>query len=348
MSHFQLFDLLQVIQFATLLRVFQCDLILMKEQSIPLDETVRLQSLHSLRILDSVPEERFARITRMAQRLFEVDICLVSFVASDRQWFKSKKDIDVRETHRNISFDDHAICGKELLVVEDTLNDSRFADTPLCVGDVRVRFYAGHPIHAPNGKHIGTICLFDAKPRRFSASDKQTLKDFAALVDDELASSSRIHVDELTGVANRRGFMAVANHVLPLCARNDLSVELLFFDLDGFKQFNDEFGHDVGDRALQLFAKSLLKGFRSADVVARMGGDEFAVMMVGERAFSQRALKALRARIEQLQQELPIRLRWSVGSVRYDESSHGSVEEFLAEADERMYADKFRNSLVLS
>jgi diguanylate cyclase (GGDEF)-like protein len=97
-----------------------------------------------------------------------------------------------------------------------------------------------------------------------------------------------------------------------------------------------------------LFAKSLLKGFRSADVVARLGGDEFAVMMVGERAFSQGALKALRARIETIQQDLPIRLRWSVGAVRYDKSSHGSVEDFLAEADKHMYADKFRNSFVLS
>lgn len=320
----------------------------MKETSIPLNETVRLQSLHSLRILDSVPEERFDRITRMAQRLFEVDICLVRFVASDRQWFKSKQGLDVCEAPLNISFSGHAICDEELLVIEDTCADPRFADKPLVTDDLHMRFYAGHPIHAPNGQRIGVICLVDAEPRRFSTSDKQTLRDFAGLVDDELASSSRSHVDELTGVANRRGFMTVAHHVLPLCTRNDLRVELLFFDLDGFKRFNDEFGHDVGDRALQLFAKSLLKGFRSADVVARLGGDEFAVMMVGERAFSQGALKALRARIETIQQDLPIRLRWSVGAVRYDKSSHGSVEDFLAEADKHMYADKFRNSFVLS
>jgi diguanylate cyclase (GGDEF)-like protein len=320
----------------------------MKEPSIPLDETVRLQSLHSLRILDSVPEERFDRITRMAQRLFEVDICLVSFVASDRQWFRSRQGHNGQGAPRNISFRGHTACGDILLVVEDTLVDPRFADDSLVIDDLPIRFFAGHPIYAPNGQHIGVICIADSEPRRLSTSDEQTLKDFAALVDDELASSSRIHVDELTGIANRRGFMTVATHILPLCARNGLSVELLFFDLDDFKHFNDEFGHDVGDRALQLFAKSLLKGFRSADVVARLGGDEFAVMMVGERAFSQRALKALRTRIEKMQRDLPMRLRWSVGSVRYDESSHGSVEEFLAEADKRMYADKFRNSHIVS
>lgn len=319
----------------------------MKGPPIPLNETIMLQSMHSLRILDSVPEERFDRITRMAQRLFRVDLCMVSFVASDRHWFQTRRNPDARASRRDNFLCGQALGGKEPLIIEDTLKDPRLADNPLVIDDQRIRFYAGHPIHAPNGQHIGTICLVDAAPRRFSSNDVETLKDFAALVDDELASSSKVHVDELTGVANRRGFMTVANHLLPLCARNDLSVELLFFDLDGFKQFNDEYGHDVGDRALQLFAKGLLKGFRSADVVARLGGDEFAVMMVGERGFSQRALRALRERVEVMQQDLPMKLRWSVGSVRYDAASHGSVEEFLAAADSRMYADKCGNGLSL-
>ena len=320
----------------------------MKKPPVPLNETVRLQSMHSLRVLDSVPEERFDRIIRMAQRLFGVDACLVNFVASDRQWFKTKQGLDTRQTPCNLSLSEYGISDDELVVVEDTITDSRFAEKPLANGDQHIRFFASHPIHEPNGHRIGKICIVDAEPRLFSNKDRHMLEDFAALVDDELASSSKMHVDELTGVANRRGFMTVAHHILPLCARNGLNVELLFFDLDDFKQFNDEFGHDVGDRALQLFAKSLLKGFRSADVVARLGGDEFAVMMAGERAFSQRALKALTARIEKLQQDLPMRLKWSVGSVRYDQSSHESVDEFLADADKRMYADKFRNSLVLS
>ncbi len=317
----------------------------MKEPSIPLNETVRLQGLQSLKILDSVPEERFDRITRMAQRLFEVDFCLVSFVAADRQWFKSRPGLDAADTPHIVSFCGLAICDDKALVVEDTLVDPRFADNPLVTDKPRMRFYAGHPIHAPNGQRIGTLCLLNAEPRRFSPREVQTLKDFAALVDDELASSSKMHVDELTGIANRRGFMTVAQHVLPLCARNDLNVELLFFDLDCFKQFNDEFGHHAGDRALRLFAKRLLKSFRSADVVARLGGDEFAVMMAGEKAFSQRTLEAMKERIDTTQHDLPMRLEWSVGSVRYDKARHASVEELLAEADKRMYADKSRKSL---
>jgi len=317
----------------------------MKEPSIPLDETRRLQSLHSLRILDSVSEERFDRITRMAQRLFEVDICLVSLVGSDRQWFKSKQGLDACETPRNISFCGHAILDEKAFVIEDTLIDQRFSDNPLVTDEPHIRFYAGYPVHAPNGERIGTLCLIDPEPRSFSPRDEHTLRDFAALVDDELASSSKMHVDELTGIANRRGFTTVAQHLLPLCARNDLNVELLFFDLDGFKQLNDKFGHRAGDQALRLFAKSLLKSFRSADVVARLGGDEFAVMMTGNNVFHHRALKTMQEHIHATRTKFATRINWSVGRIQYDKARHASVEALLADADKEMYADKFRKTL---
>jgi diguanylate cyclase (GGDEF)-like protein len=317
----------------------------MKEPQIPLDETVRLKSLHSLRILDSVPEERFDRITRMAQRIFDVDICLVSFVDSGRQWFKSKQGLDACETPRNISFCGHAILDEKAFVIEDTLNDQRFVDNPLVTDEPRIRFYAGYPVHAPNGERIGTLCLIDPKPRNFSPKDEQTLKDFAALVDDELASTSKVHVDELTGIANRRGFTTVAEHLLPLCARNNLNVELLFFDLDGFKRLNDEFGHEAGDQALRFFAKTLLKSFRSADVVARMGGDEFVVMMAGEKIFSERSLESMQKHIDAAQTKLASQLKWSVGAIQFDKARHASVDELLADADKEMYADKLQRTL---
>lgn len=316
----------------------------MKEPSIPLGETVRLQSLHSLRILDSVPDERFDRITRMAQRLFDVDICLVSLVASDRQWFKSKQGLAACETPRNISFCGHAILEEKAFVIEDTLIDQRFADNPLVTDEPRIRFYAGYPVHAPNGERIGTLCLIDPKPRSFSPRDEETLKDFAALVDDELASSSKMHVDELTGIANRRGFTTVAQHLLPLCARNDLNVELLFFDLDEFKQLNDKHGHEAGDEALRLFAKVLLKSFRSADVVARLGGDEFAVMMAGERVFSERALESMDEHVGSIHSKVARALKWSVGMIRFDKTRHAGLDELLADADRLMYADKYRKT----
>ena len=81
----------------------------MIEPLFPIDETQRLMSLHSLRILDTPEEDRYDRITRMAKRLFDVDICLVSLVDTDRQWFKSKAGLSACETGRDISFCGHAI-----------------------------------------------------------------------------------------------------------------------------------------------------------------------------------------------------------------------------------------------
>lgn len=316
----------------------------MQEPPVPPDETVRLKSLHSLRILDSVPEERFDRITRMAQRMFDVQTCLVSLVDYDRQWFKSRQGLKACETARKISFCGHAILEEKAFVIEDTHTDLRFADNPLVEGDPLIRFYAGYPVHAPGGERIGTLCLIDSKPRSFTPKEEETLRDFAALVDDELASSSKINVDELTGVANRRGFEIVARHLLPLCERNDLDVELLFFDLDNFKQINDNLGHEAGDEALRLFAKLLLKSFRAADVVARLGGDEFVVMMAGEEIYSDRALATMEKELASTQSGIMEHLRWSVGRTEYDPKRHPDISDVLREADSKMYANKLGKS----
>lgn len=314
----------------------------MQEPEVPLDETVRLFSLHSLRILDSAPEERFDRVTRMAKRVFEVDICLVSLVDSDRQWFKSKQGLDACQTPREVSFCGHAILREQAFVVEDAHVDERFADNPLVTGDPKLRFYAGYPVHAPDGQRIGTLCLIDKEARSFSASEEQTLKDFAALVDDELATAAQMNVDELTKIANRRGFRQVARHLLPLCERNGLDVELLFFDLDGFKVLNDKFGHKVGDQALQMFATLLLKGFRNSDVVARLGGDEFAVLMAGQSVSADSALSRLHALAEDEESHYAKHLAWSVGRVRFDPDIHRNIEDLLSAADKKMYAQKTR------
>ena len=312
----------------------------MKEPPVPLDETVRLLSLHSLRILDSAPEERFDRVTRMAQRVFDVGICLVSLVDSDRQWFKSKQGLDACQTSREISFCGHAILEDRVFVVEDTHTDERFSDNPLVTGNPSIRFYAGYPVHTPDGHRIGTLCLIDKKPRSFSSTEERTLKDFAALVDDELASAEKMNVDELTKIANRRGFLQVARHLLPLCVRNKMDVELLFFDLDGFKVLNDKFGHKAGDEALQMFAELLLKGFRESDVVARLGGDEFAVLIAGQSVFADPAFARMRALAKDEQSEFSRHLDWSVGQVRFDPDIHKNIEDLLSAADERMYEQK--------
>ena len=314
---------------------------------MPLDETTRLMSLHSLRILDTEPEERFDRITRMAQRLFKVEICLVSLVDSERQWFKSKQGLDACETPRNISFCGHAILHDDLFVVRNAAEDERFADNPLVTAPPNIRFYAGCPIHGPNGHRIGTFCLIDSKPRDLSADDQETLQDFARLVEDELLLLSQTTVDDLTRVSNRLGFNTIARHLISLCRRTKIDAEMLFFDLDGFKAVNDNFGHVAGDQLLKLFAKLLTKCFRTTDVVARLGGDEFVVLMTGT-ATVDAALERLQKLSESESASIEGELRWSVGRVTFDPERHQTMESMLADADSRMYEDKTQRRLEAS
>ena len=315
----------------------------MLEPPYPLDETTRLMSLHSLRILDTAPEERFDRITRMAQRLFGVEICLISLVDSNRQWFKSKQGLDACETGRGISFCGHAILDEKVFLVCDATKDPRFLDNPLVTEEPRIRFYAGCPIRGPHGLRIGTLCLIDSSPRTLSTDEQATLRDLAAMVEDELVLVAQSTIDELTKISNRRGFHNIGRHMLSLCRRVQTPAELVFFDLDGLKEVNDTHGHEAGDEILKKFATLLTKCFRSADVVARLGGDEFVVLMAGTDIDSDPALSRLSDMCEQARPDLKSDISWSSGRVAFAPKRHPTVESLLAEADSKMYAEKVRS-----
>ncbi len=152
----------------------------------PANEAQRLQSLYRLAILDVPAQERFDRITRIAARVFDVPIALISLIDIDRQWFKSRAGTVAAQTSRDASFCAHAILQPRTLVVPDALADDRFADNPLVLSEPRVRFYAGHPISAPDGNPVGTLCLIGHQPRHFGETDIQVLSDLAALVEREL------------------------------------------------------------------------------------------------------------------------------------------------------------------
>ena len=161
----------------------------MQEPSIPADEECRLTTLHSLDLLDTPAEERFDRLVRLAQRLFDVPIALFTLLDSDRQWFKSAIGIDIGQTPRALSFCGHTILKDDVMVVEDTSRDPRFVDNPYVVAVPNIRFYAGKSVTAPNGQRIGTLCLLDDKPRHFSAQDTQMLCDLVAMIENETHST---------------------------------------------------------------------------------------------------------------------------------------------------------------
>ena len=248
----------------------------MQAPANPPDERERLQALKSLGVLDTKCEERFDRYTRLARRLFDVPIALVSLVDDKRQWFKSRQGLDATETPRDISFCGHAILETKVFVVEDASDDERFFDNPLVVDDPSIRFYAGFPLTGSGGHQLGTLCIIDREPREFGPEDRQALTDMGAMVASELSAIELATMDELTQTSNRRGFDALARQALAACDRAEQPASVVLIDMNGFKGINDTYGHEEGDRALIEFASLMRRTFRESDIVARIGGDEFA------------------------------------------------------------------------
>jgi diguanylate cyclase (GGDEF)-like protein len=310
---------------------------------LPHDETMRLQVLHSLRVLDTAAEERFDRITRLACKIFNVPIALVSMIDGGRQWFKSRVGLDATETPRDISFCGHAIVGRDVFVIREAREDLRFCDNPLVTGEPKIQFYAGYPLTSPAGMRIGTLCLIDTRVRDFSATEEETLRELGAMVEAELFSATLATTDELTRISNRRGFQAIGDHVLALCRRLGTPARLVVFDLDGFKATNDTLGHSAGDQLLATFARSLLKTFRDSDVVARLGGDEFGVLLTNvDRTGLDRSLARLDDSIRQSVEDgrLAAAVRYSAGSTLYDPQRHADIAGLLEAADQQMYHQK--------
>lgn len=166
--------------------------------ALPPDEEQRLAVLHGLSILDTQPEERFDRITRLAAEIAEVPIALVSLVDENRQWFKSSVGLDAKETSREVSFCAHSVSNRSPLIVQDTLSDERFADNPLVIGGPRIRFYAGFPLFHPSGHCMGTLCMIDTRPRHFSAATIQQFEHLKGLIQQELNSHWQSALDDAT------------------------------------------------------------------------------------------------------------------------------------------------------
>lgn len=157
-----------------------------RKAALPQNEEDRLAAVQALGLLDTAAEERFDRHTRIAAAALDAPIALVTLVDRDRQWFKSHQGFDFSETPRDIGFCSHAILDDKPLVVTDALTDDRFAENPAVIGDPRVRFYAGIPLHSADGTRVGAFCIVDHKPRNLTATQLKMLQDIARLVEEEL------------------------------------------------------------------------------------------------------------------------------------------------------------------
>jgi GAF domain-containing protein len=155
----------------------------MKPAPIPANEPERLQSLNEHELLDTLPEEVYDDITRLASEITGTPISLITLIDQDRQWFKSRHNYTVEESARQVSFCAHAILqSNEVMVVPDARYDERFHDNPLTLENPGVIFYAGVPLTDEKENALGTLCVIDHRPRELSEQQIESLKALAKLV----------------------------------------------------------------------------------------------------------------------------------------------------------------------
>ncbi|MGE7204977.1 methyl-accepting chemotaxis protein [Sphingomonas sp. NPDC019816] len=248
----------------------------MTQRSFPLpdNEAARLAELVSYQVLDSASERVFDDIVRLAQSMFDVATSTVSLIDDDRQWFKAGIGIDVCETDRDAAFCTHAILGDAVMVVPDAHADGRFTNNPLVLGAPFIRFYAGAPLTTPAGFNIGTLCIFDPKPRPngLDASERIHLAMLADMVMERLVTRRQ-----------RLERQAEAEQVLAVAARLDGAASHLASRAKSLTDLakagavrSDAAGQGV--RQLVLLGHDVEKGIVSASVDIERAGEDTNTM----------------------------------------------------------------------
>lgn len=194
-------------------------------------------------------------------------------------------------------------------------------------------FYGGHRLAR----------AFDIRVVKLGDGIAVAWRDITARKRAEDEMRALLLVDELTGLYNRRGFLTLSQHQLKIARRMNREMLLMFADVDGLKQINDTFGHLEGDRALIDTASILKESFRDPDIIARIGGDEFSVLVIEAsrehiEAISTRFRDNLKAHNEKIKR--PYKLSVSIGVAHYDPDQPCLINELLEQADKSMYDQK--------
>lgn len=291
----------------------------------------RLDALRRTALLDTQPEECFDRLTRLAAKLTEVPASFVTLVDQNRDFYKSTYGFgepmaSVRELKER-SFCQYSITQEGPLVLDDATQEPVFCEVPT-VHSMGVRAYVGIPLVTQDGQIIGSFCAVDFKPKQWTERDIDILSDLARstmreidlrrLIQESVSTNARLveemnkvnalnhqlevltTTDALTGVKNRRAFEVGLAQELALVERRSTPLSLLVVDVDHFKTVNDTHGHAAGDAVLKTIAALLTKGARSIDTVARIGGEEFAVILPDTDGASARVVaQRMREAVEQ-------------------------------------------------
>ncbi|MGY2895622.1 putative bifunctional diguanylate cyclase/phosphodiesterase [Deinococcus sp. UYEF24] len=313
-------------------------------------EELRLIALRRFGILDTPPEPQFDHLVELAARIFDMPMAQISFVDEDRQWFKANQGLPFFEAPRSESFCAIAITQDGVMIIPDATQHEQFRTYPNVLGEPHIRSYAGAPLVTPEGQKLGTFCVIGTEPREFSDREQELLTAFAQMAMAELKVRQALHDlthmamnDALTGLPNRVQFR---QHLIEACQRADVSREKVvvgLLDLDRFKLINDTFGHAKGDQLLKDVARRLKEATATSDVVARMSGDEFVLLLTDVRSLADIALVTKRLEdsfaVPFLISGQEVFVHWSLGLSVYPDDAK-EIDALLGHADAAMYRVK--------
>lgn len=254
---------------------------------VPADDAARVAALRAFGVLDQAPAPDLDAVARLAAHVCGVPTAAINLIDADRQWQAATHGSEPQEISRAASMCAHVVTGADVVHVEDASLDARFATNPNVTGQLgSVRRYASAPLLNRDGFAIGTICAYDEEPGRLSAEQLGLLGDLAdqvmALFEMRRMAAALAKAasrDPLTGLANRRAVEQATGAAIARAERGLGTPSVVMVDLDGFQEVNDAYGHSAGDAVLRSVADRLRATARLVDTVARVGGDEFVVLL---------------------------------------------------------------------
>ncbi len=313
-------------------------------------DAARRAAIQACYILDTPLNLRFDAFTRLATRIFKAPMCAISLLDERRAWFKSAVGLQFINISREDSFCGHVVRQPDrLLIVEDATLDERFTDNPLTKGEPHIRFYAGAALYSQEGYALGSFFVADHMPRHLTKEEVSQLADLAAGVEAVLALhesvvslSKAVNCDYLTGLLNRGPFEVRLGEAVSK-AEPGAACAVICLDIDRFKRINDAHGHAVGDAVLIEAARRLRATVRTTDLVARLSGDELAVLMPGPvrledaRMFAERVLAAFVPPFTVVDASIPVQV--SLGAAFCPDDAQ-TVSKLLHCADMALYQAK--------